>query len=73
MKKGNKKNRHFSKGIHRLKNRNRDFIGKESKLSAEKSRSEQLAELSLFYQSVDFFIDRIPQLVKIWLNLFGIE
>ena len=73
MKKGNKKNRHFSKGTHRLKNRNRVFNCKGCKLNTEKSRSEQLAELSLFYQSVDFFIDRIPKLVKIWLNLFGIE
>ena len=73
MKKGIKKNRHFSKGTHKFKSRNRLVNCKECKLRTENSRSEQLAELSLFYQSVDFFIDRIPQLVKIWLNLFGIE
>lgn len=75
MKKGIKKNRHFSKGTHKFKSRNRLVNCKECKLRTENSRSEQLAEKSCKYnriglilQAINFLIDKTPQIVKFLLN-----
>lgn len=78
MKKGNSKNRHFSKGINRLKNRKKSTCRKVSKRRSAKRTNLRLAEESFRWsrigtaiQLADFLIDNVPWLFKCLVNLLG--
>lgn len=77
MKKGNSKNRHFSKG-NSLKNRKRLINRKGCMRCTVKSKNVQLAEKSLKWnrigiaiQLADFLIDKIPLFCKWLVHLLG--
>ena len=78
MKKGYSKNRHFSKGINRLKSQKRLTNRKGSKKRTIEKTNVQLAEKSLKWsriacviQLADFLIDRGPRLVEWLFYLLG--
>lgn len=73
MKKGNSKNRHFSKGINKFKKRKESTCRKVSKRRTAKRTNLYLEEESLKWnrigtaiQLADFLIDHVPRLVR-WL------
>ena len=76
MKKGNSKNRHFSKGTNSLGYRKRLTNRKDCRSCAIKSTKAQLTEkdfkwsrLGTYIQLADFLIDKVPRLFK-WLLYF---
>ena len=76
MKKGNSKNRHFSKGINKCRKNNSNFRGhKERKTSSSNTQHDvkifKWRHIGTIIQLADFLIDKVPLLAKWLFSLLG--